>query len=295
MMLKFRAQVPKIRPVRVHFPIAAIATAAVALAGAPGALADSTVSSNWSGYAVHRSGVRFRQASAVWRQPSASCKSGNESYSATWVGLGGYSASSDALEQIGTEIDCNGGRIVSSAWYELVPAPSQSIDMTVRPGDVMAAQVDVVGHRVTLTLQDTTRHRTFTKVLYTSAIDLSSAEWIVEAPSDCISATSCQTLPLADFGKTSFALAAATSTSGLAGTISSHAWGTTKITLSPGGRRFVAYRGSGASAGGAVPSKLTAGGSAFNVSYEQASVQSNPFFRNRASASAGYLVHPRAQ
>jgi hypothetical protein len=277
--------------VRFHIPTSLVAAATIALAGAPAALADTSVSSNWAGYAVHRSGVHFSQVSAVWRQPTASCASGNQSYSAAWVGLGGYSTSSSALEQVGTEVDCSlSGRVVSSAWYELVPAPSEPIELTVHPGDLMAAVVGVVGHRVTVTLNDLTRHHSFSKTMHSASIDVSSADWIVEAPSDCISATSCQTLPLANFGKVAFASTFAKSTTGYLGAILSSTWDPTKITLSPGGRRFIAYRGSGPSAGGAVPGKLTASGSAFSVNYQQVSVQSNPFFGARRTA-AGYLVH----
>ena len=32
---------------------------------------------------------------------------GRESYSAVWVGLGGYSENASALEQIGTDADCS--------------------------------------------------------------------------------------------------------------------------------------------------------------------------------------------
>jgi hypothetical protein len=293
-MLKLGAQVPKPSMVRVQIPTALVAAAAVALCAAPSALADSNTSSNWAGYAVHRSGVRFRTISASWRAPNASCRPGNQTYSASWVGLGGYSLQSAALEQIGTETDCNvSGQVLSSAWYELVPGPSQPIRLTVHPGDAMSATVAVVGHRVSVTLNNHTRHHSFSKTLNAAAIDVSSAEWIVEAPSECLGPNACQTLPLADFGSTSFGQASVRSTTGHAGTISNHSWGASKITLSPGGRRFIAYQGSGPSAGAAEPSGLSSSGSAFSVTYRKASVQSSQFNANRqAVKSGGYLVHP---
>lgn len=298
MTLKFPAPRPKPSLVRFRIPAALAAAATVALCGASAALADTSTSSNWAGYAVHRSGVRFRSIGATWRQPSASCRVGHETYSdetysAVWVGLGGYNQNSNALEQIGTEIDCSRqGKVLSSAWYELVPAPSESINLRVRPGDLLSASVTVVGHRVELKLADRTRHSSFARWFSAASIDVSSAEWIVEAPSDCTTATSCQTLPLADFGTTVFSSANARSTSGTSGTISSRAWGSTSITLSPGGRRYVTYRGSGPSAGAARPSKLNFDGSAFSVSYATVSVSSNPFFATRHAATAGHLVHP---
>ena len=114
--------------------------------------------------------------------------------------------------------------------------------MRVSPGDTMFASVTVSGQRATLVLEDQTRHTTFRKTLRVSPIDLSSAEWIVEAPSECVSANTCQTLPLADFGSATFALAGTQTTSGRNGSISDRSWDTTKIKLSPSGRRFVAQR-----------------------------------------------------
>jgi hypothetical protein len=289
-MLKFSARRPKLCVVRLRLPTAVFAAAAMALAAAPAALADSSVSSNWAGYAVHRSGQRFRKVSAIWKQPSASCTPGNPTYSAVWVGLGGFSQSSNALEQIGTEVDCSAsGSVVSSAWFELVPDASSTIRLGVRPGDTIAASVTVVGHKVTVQLYDATRHRSFSRTLYHPAIDLTSAEWIVEAPSDCISANVCRTLPLADFGTTVFALTAAKSTRGQVGSISNRAaWGATSITLAPGGRRFVGYQTSGIG-GTATPSSLGPAGASFSVTYQQgSSSQTNPFFGTRRAADLSH-------
>ncbi len=87
--------------------LAAAVIGAAVLFSAPAALAKTTSSSNWAGYAVHHPGVSFRQVSGTWTQPDASCIAGRSSYSAAWVGIGGYKPTSPALEQIGTEVDCN--------------------------------------------------------------------------------------------------------------------------------------------------------------------------------------------
>jgi hypothetical protein len=237
-----------------------------ALVGAPAALADTTQSSNWAGYAVHRSGINFTRVTGTWTQPRPSCSGRAPTYSAAWVGIGGYSSSSQALEQIGTEADCTaGGRAVSSAWYELVPAPSRAIKLTINPGDRVRGTVGVNGNNVTLTLDDLTRHRSFTKRLHVARVDTTSAEWILEAPSVCTSAVSCHALPLADFGSAGFGSASAVTTTGHRGAITDRAWTTTKISLAPSGRQFVSD--SGAYMATAVPSSLSAGGSAFTVSY----------------------------
>jgi hypothetical protein len=294
MKLKFPAQLPKPADVRARVLIALLVAAGSSLGVASSALADSSTSSNWAGYAAHRSNVRFRQVSAMWRQPSASCKTGNQTYSAVWVGLGGFNQTSNALEQIGTEVDCSAaGHVLSSAWYELVPAPSAPIALRVRPGDLISASVTVVGHRVDVKLSNLTTHRTFARTLRSASIDVSSAEWIVEAPSDCISANACQTLPLANFGTATFSLASAKSTGGVPGSISNRAWDTTAITLAPGGRHYATYRGTGPYEGVARPSGLAAAGSVFSVSYAKVSVESNPFFAPRRSGvGAVRLVHP---
>jgi hypothetical protein len=267
----------------------------VALATAPSALADTTQSTNWAGYAAHGSGATYRSVQGTWVQPSATCVRGTPTYSSYWVGIGGYSATSQALEQIGTEVDCfASGKVSSTAWYELVPAPSMPVRLNVRPGDVMQAAVSISGRSVTLTLTDVTRgqgfSRTFTRV---SLIDATSAEWIVEAPSECVSANSCQTLPLANFGSATFSSASAQTTAGRAGAISSPLWQTTKINLRPASRRFIVNTPSGPAIGTATTLGLLAGGTGFKVLYQPVLVPGGNVFGPRATlARDGHIVHP---
>jgi hypothetical protein len=270
------------------------ACALVALTSAPAALADTTNSTNWAGYAAHGSGVSFRGVQGSWTEPDASCTRGTPTYSSYWVGVGGYSQSSRALEQIGTEVDCNAsGKVTSSAWYELVPAPSTPIRLAVKPGDALQASVSVKGNAVTVALYDATRGKGFHKTVRASAVDLSSAEWIVEAPSECISASSCNTLPLANFGSAAFGSAAAQLSNGRTGAIASPLWQSTRIDLRPDSRRFVVNSNSGPVLGIATPSALQNGGAGFRVNYAQVPVSGTPVFRGRsASLRAGYILHP---
>jgi hypothetical protein len=278
--------------------------AVAALTVAPSAMANTTKSTNWAGYAVHRSGVSFRQVSGNWIQPSATCVAGHPSYSSAWVGLGGYSPTSNALEQIGTEVDCNAaGQVVSSAWYELVPAPSKTISLAVQPGDSMHATVTVTGHRVVVELDDLTNHQSFRRTLHSAAIDISSAEWIVEAPSQCISQFNCEALPLANFGSISFGSASAIATDGTAGTIAGSAWSRTKIKLTAGSQALVVSRNASGTAGTAGPSVLLGDGSSFDVNYAAAPTQAprshththtHTHTHGRAHASSlrvGYIEH----
>jgi hypothetical protein len=269
---------PRPRSRLIAIPVA-LAFAAIA----PPALADSSTSSNWAGYAVHRGGVSFRKVAATWREPSAACRPGSPGYSAIWVGLGGFGLGSPALEQIGTEVDCNdSGSVLSTAWYELVPAPSIPVHVRPRPGDTMQASVTVSGRRVTLMLSDRTRHKSFTKTVSVSRVDVSSAEWIVEAPSQCTN-LDCRTLPLADFGSVPFSSASAQSSAGRIGSISSRRWRATRITLAPGAQRFVS---SGVLAA-AAPSELQKSGAAFSVSFSPAGAGAGqPTFSPRRSSVA---------
>jgi len=266
---------------------------AAALVAAPAAMANTTRSTNWAGYAVHRPGVSFREVSATWTQPDATCVPGTLSYSADWVGLGGYKPTSDALEQTGTEVDCNSaGKVVSSAWYELVPAPSRTISLAVAPGDVMHATVTVTGHQVVIELDNLTRHKSFHKTLTTPSIDVSSAEWIVEAPSECLSQFACQALPLADFGSVPFSSATATSSTGAVGSITNHRWSRTRIDLIAGTQSLIVARSATASVGTAAPSPLFGGGRSFDVTYAPAPPQAGqPLVRRLARLSDGYIEH----
>ena len=231
-----------------------------------GARDGTNTSINWSGYAVHRRRVRFRRVSGEWRVPNGSCAAGSAGYSAFWVGLGGYRLNSRALEQVGTELDCTPtGRTVLSAWYELVPAPVHRIRIRLRAGDLVKARVKVRRDEVTVWLFDLTRHRSFRKTVNDRHTDTTSAEWIAEAPSECLGAVVCQVLPLADFGKVSFMHATVESRRYRWGGIASRRWNWSQIFLAnTNGRRYVA--GSSASAR-ATPSTLAPDGRSFTVTY----------------------------
>lgn len=234
----------------------------------PSALAQTIQSSNWAGYAVHRAGVSFTQVQGTWREPTLKCPRGQETFSSYWVGIGGYSLRSRALEQAGTEVDCTtAGTARAYAWYELLPAPSVRVDLPVFPGDLITGTVTVQGRSVHVALSDPTDHHRFSRSLRADIVDVSSAEWIVEAPSNCVSTNTCVTLPLDDFGSTTFSRAQARSSSGRVGDISDHLWGASRIDLVPQGHtaRLGGHRlGPG---GEAITSPLHDGGSSFTVSY----------------------------
>jgi len=244
------------------------AVLAFALAAPAAAVADTSGSSNWSGYAVHHSGTAFKHVTGSWSQPTGHCAAGAPTYSAYWVGLGGYAQNSAGIEQLGTELDCSSnGAAKVSAWYELLPAPVRRISMTIAPGDQISGDVTVAGKDVTLTLKDLTRNESFSRTILDHKIDRSSAEWITEAPSQCVGGTSrCKPLPLTDFGSVTFSGADVETATGRTGSISSPLWDSTQIVLARGAR----YVSTGSSGHEASPSGLRDGGHDFTVAYSGA-------------------------
>jgi hypothetical protein len=240
--------------------------------------AGISASSNWSGYAV--SGTGFGDVRATWVQPGVTCAAA-ASYSSFWIGLGGFSDGANGLEQIGTEADCRGGAPVYSAWYELIPDAAVPVELDVAPGDTVTAEVSAAGNVVTLTLADRTAGTSFsTPAELGDNLDLSSAEWIAEAPSACTGpgTTNCQILPLANFGSAGFSSAQATSLDGHTGPIGDPAWEATAIQLVGAG-------------GSAVPSALAADAAGFTIGYQPPAQAVAP--RPKVTQLPGLRRHPK--
>ena len=210
-------------------------------------------STNWAGYAV--SGGTFTDVKGTWVEPAVTCPSFSSSYAAFWVGLGGFLGGSGngGLEQIGTDSDCRFGTPTYTAWYELLPDVSVPISLTVSAGDTVSAEVNTDLTSATLTITDVTTGATFTTQETPSVLDATSAEWIAEAPSQCLGTDHCVPLALANFGTVSFS-GSSTTSNGHVGTISDASWVSTPIRL--GGR-----------AGAALPAVLTPDGSGFSIAY----------------------------
>jgi hypothetical protein len=133
----------------------------------------------------------------------------------------------------------------------------------------MSASVTVEGRTVTFLVRNETRHREFRKVLRDAAIDLSSAEWIAEAPSNCnANGTGCVTLPLTNFRSVTFDAAVAEVAGHALGSISDPLWHWTRINLRPRRGPLRAY-GSHPSGSTATPSALLLGGTSFSVGYSR--------------------------
>jgi len=241
---------------------------------APLAIADE--SSNWAGYALRSkdpaSPVNFTKVVGSWRQPSTKCNwFDTDSLSAFWVGLGGYNAGSEMLEQIGTDADCNpSGPPSYYGWYELVPGPPISFAMKIEPGDLMTASVSVKGKLVFLELRNETRQLLAVKVASFTNPDLSSAEWIAEAPSACWGAA-CVAVPLANFGSVGMSKVAATG-NGHSGGLADDTWDAVPIQLVSGGTQvlFPSVAGDVAytpTAGTCRPTSPSAKGDSFTIGW----------------------------
>jgi|SRR5579862_3811632 len=253
----------------------ALAVGAVS-AGAATREGATITSANWAGYTVASGDPAagaapeaFTRVLATWTQPAATCAQGSPTYAAFWVGLGGYAKGTTALEQTGTESDCTVfGLAHYSAWYELVPAPPVAVPLVVSPGDALAASVTVIGKSVFIRLVDSTRGTLFTRRVKMNAPDLSSAEWIAEAPSGCGN-LGCRALPLTNFGTVSFGTARATG-DGHTGTISGPAWAADSVLLQGSAGQPDRGRFAGATPpADAVPGALSADGASFSVAWQQ--------------------------
>jgi len=241
------------------------ACALACLAAAAGVRAATGVqpelSANWAGYAAlaPAGGVLdVANATGTWTIPRVRCRASRSDAVAFWVGLGGYANSTTALEQLGTAAECHGlGRTPSYyAWWEVVPAAAVRIGLRVEAGDRVTAAVAVDGQKVVFSLIDRTHGTRFSRILTESErLDVSTAEWIAEAPSSCVSATTCSSIPISNFGVVRFTDIAMTANTH-PGTLADAAWTADPIQLVTGGD-------------GAKPGEVSADGRSFAVSWQR--------------------------
>lgn len=153
------------------------------------------ISLNWAGYAA--TGGVFTAVGATWNMPQSVAASSSISADATWVGIGGITASD--LIQAGTQTVFQNGTTSYTAWYELLPALSVQVPLAVHPGDTVTVSIAEEGAgEWQISFADTTTGQSYqAPVSYQSS--LSSAEWIEEMPSDGRTFA-----PLDNFGTVSF-------------------------------------------------------------------------------------------
>jgi hypothetical protein len=178
--------------------LAVLGSAGGARAATAGLSFKANQSNNWSGYNVgalqNGSPTPINSVSATWTVPTASQHTAKEAESsAVWTGIGGgcvdaNCAVGDAtLIQAGTEQDVNpDGSTAYSAWWEVIPAPSVTVNLTIHPKDQMFVKIAQSGvpevWNITITDQTTSQSAKATVDPTPYPSDYSTAEYIVETP-----------------------------------------------------------------------------------------------------------------
>jgi hypothetical protein len=165
-------------------------------------------STNWSGYAVSTTAAMgcvpasgassYTSVSGTWTVPTVTGPSGgggllggllgtggSSTYSAVWTGIDGFNTGDTNLIQAGTEQDVVNGTPQYSAWWEILPAPETPIStISVQPGDSVTVTIKQVSSGTWNIAMSDTRGSTTQSFSTTQSYSgaLSSAEWILEAP-----------------------------------------------------------------------------------------------------------------
>ena len=234
----------------------------------------SEANPRWAGYVVTDpggGGLAFTSVSATWVQPRITCGVERLDSLGIWVGLGGYGTA--GLEQAGIGTTCTRkAEALSGPWYESLPTRATNIDRRrVEAGDTITARVDVGSARtsVVVSIANETRHWRFARTVRASSLDLSSAEWIVEAPGGC-TRVACG-LRLGNFGSVAMTKISVVA-NGHRGAIRDRRWQATALYFVPTARH-AAHTGSIA---GATPEQLDAAGGSFRIAWRAQAVAPKP-------------------
>ncbi len=172
---------------------------------------------NWSGYVLpeYQTKKHYIAAQATWTVPTVTYD-GYESWSSSWIGIGGFcenkrcTQTDDTLIQLGTEQDAfSASDTQYYAWYEMLPAAEVPTSLAVNPGDVITASLSCAGactspQSWTLSMTNVTTSDSWSDVFIYDSPE-ASVEVIEEAP------YSGGILPLADFGRATFSVTTANS------------------------------------------------------------------------------------
>ena len=267
--------------------VVACATAGAALALVAAAFADQSplvTSPNWSGYLVTgkpSGSVSYTGVTGTWTVPTATC--GNKlaagGSSTVWIGLGGYTTKDQ--EEVGTDSNCNAkDQPIYYAWFELLPYIAFNVFPTktdvVQPGDTMVGLVKSLAiNLVEVSITDQTRNWTFERNITYSSQDLTTAEWMVEAPSECLYYV-CHQANLTNFDSVTMHDLSATTSKGDTGNLNDSDWQVIPIQMVPGPvlvpnlepeATTPNTKQTASSPAGAQPSQPSSDGSSFNIQW----------------------------
>jgi hypothetical protein len=150
--------------------------------------ATASQSSNWAGYAA--AGGPYTVAKGTFTVPSLSAGGFYREQASEWVGLDGLSSNDSSLVQAGVEEYPNpdtSGTVSIEPWWEILPAPPNDIStMSVSAGDEVTVTIwKVSGTTWEINLTDNTTGQAYTTPPEQYTGPGSSAEWIVEAATEC--------------------------------------------------------------------------------------------------------------
>ncbi len=153
-------------------------TVAVAGSAPPISQPSFGTSNNWSGYDV--TGGPFTAVAGTFNVPTVPVTS-NDTDTSEWVGIDGVSDAN--LIQAGISESMSGGSELVYGWWEILPAPATVIpSLVINANDqVTVAIVRQADGNWLIQIEDLTNQQSWHSTFAYSG-PLSSAEWIVEAP-----------------------------------------------------------------------------------------------------------------
>jgi hypothetical protein len=159
-------------------------------------------SANWSGYVAD--GGPYSVVKGTFTVPSPVAGAPRDTQVSEWVGVDGASDSDTSLIQAGVAESADPqspGGVSIQPWWEILPAAETNIStVPVSAGDTVTVTIwRLSGTSWEINLTDDTNGQSYTTPPEQFTGAGSSAEWIVEAPAQCLSQDQCQLTPLAPY------------------------------------------------------------------------------------------------
>ncbi len=153
----------------------------VAGAAPPTLPVGESMSKNWSGFAA--SGGPFTAVSGTFNVPTIATGASTDTETSEWVGIDGVSDATVLQAGVDELYQQSSGQVLVRAWWETYPNPAQFATLQVAVGDQVTIAIgEQPEGNWLIEIDDKTNGQRFqTSQSYFG--QLTSAEWIVEAPS----------------------------------------------------------------------------------------------------------------